>query len=998
MPAGANTVEFVRCEWISHFVDDKRRQIAAPIYAVDWHPSGTKIATGGTGPDSVKVWNAAPLLDPDSESNVEVPKHLTTLSTHIGNALCVRWSPGRGTYLASGSDDKLIILYTRETSDGGPSRVFGSSSSAPQVERYVTAHVLRGHALDVFDVSWSHDATLLASSSADCTTRIWSAPSFACVRVLDTTLLLKEPTVSGGTNPPATPAKSKDKEDPLGFVKGVAWDPVGKYLAVQSDDKSVVIWSVTGGPNDWRSERRIRDPYQGSMQAPWFSRLSWSPDGTVLATAGGHNARMPCVPLLMRSNDWKADIWLVGHMKPVEVAKFNPHLFRPMPGAAPNGDANGTSSTAPTPEGNSEPYAICATASEDGSVAIWRSGRARPVVAVTALFKGTIHDLSWSPDGLNLAAVGHDGTCASLRLDPSILGEAVEESEVLERMAKFGRRGPGARISETPGQVLREEKAKELDAPALVSGNASTPKKAPQPRVPPPEGTSASSAGGRVDAGSAAGHPVTYTKEGRKRIQPTFIRSLTVSTEEEQPEDVPQSSTVVAMTNSVDQLGILDSNRVPDTGKRKVADMDIDVDSEPKRVKIETIRVPVVAPAVNLPAPPIQRRIMCRFAPRGPAAGTATDQVNNVEVLNPSLDKGMCQVRCMPVQTTKDAVGGLPLWEDNLPHAGTHVATGDFFVAVATVDGGLWAYSVAGRRILPPIVLESRPVFLDASKDVVMVVTQNGGLYTWNVHKRRCILDGVSVTPVLTNASRLSTHNNAITYRRTNASGPDARIEIAKLMSPGPVPVVATSDLSAYAYDSALATWIRVAERPAAERALVKSSGRVQGIGSDLAEIASEIASRNAQAGRGDLDEDEERGGPLGKAREIVENARKARAGASSRGWVGASRMTFGMVENYLASARSLQSPHDYLYWLREYARKLAETVNLEKVEEVLNELAEGLDGESGDTDFADDDEIWGNAVKQILPILSKQRAYERKISAFIEAKSLSPIVPGIDV
>lgn len=45
-----------------------------------------------------------------------------------------------------------------------------------------------------------------------------------------------------------------------GFVKGVCWDPVGEFLATQSDDRSVKVWRTT----DWEEEAEIKKPFDKS--------------------------------------------------------------------------------------------------------------------------------------------------------------------------------------------------------------------------------------------------------------------------------------------------------------------------------------------------------------------------------------------------------------------------------------------------------------------------------------------------------------------------------------------------------------------------------------------------------------------------------------------------------------------------------------------------------------------------------------------------------------
>jgi protein HIRA/HIR1 len=42
-----------------------------------------------------------------------------------------------------------------------------------------------------------------------------------------------------------------------GLVKGVTWDPVGKFLASQSDDKTLRVWRTS----DWREEALITEPF-----------------------------------------------------------------------------------------------------------------------------------------------------------------------------------------------------------------------------------------------------------------------------------------------------------------------------------------------------------------------------------------------------------------------------------------------------------------------------------------------------------------------------------------------------------------------------------------------------------------------------------------------------------------------------------------------------------------------------------------------------------------
>jgi len=43
-----------------------------------------------------------------------------------------------------------------------------------------------------------------------------------------------------------------------GMVKGVTWDPIGKYLASQSDDRTARIWRTYS----WKAEAVIDEPFK----------------------------------------------------------------------------------------------------------------------------------------------------------------------------------------------------------------------------------------------------------------------------------------------------------------------------------------------------------------------------------------------------------------------------------------------------------------------------------------------------------------------------------------------------------------------------------------------------------------------------------------------------------------------------------------------------------------------------------------------------------------
>jgi len=84
--------------WISHN--------GMPIFSIDIHPDGTRLATGGQGRDSglVMLWNTAAVLDENSENDENVPKMLCQVSD------CFLVNVGEGVQNVWKSVIKLIMI------------------------------------------------------------------------------------------------------------------------------------------------------------------------------------------------------------------------------------------------------------------------------------------------------------------------------------------------------------------------------------------------------------------------------------------------------------------------------------------------------------------------------------------------------------------------------------------------------------------------------------------------------------------------------------------------------------------------------------------------------------------------------------------------------------------------------------------------------------------------------------------------------------------------
>lgn len=143
---------------------------------------------------------------------------------------------------------------------------------------------------------------------------------------------------------------------------------------------------------------------------------------------------------------------------------------------------------------------------------------------------------------------------------------------------------------------------------------------------------------------------------------------------------------------------------------------------------------------------------------------------------------------------------GTVIWEDYLPSAVLLMAGNALFSAVGCEDGSLNIYSPAGRRLLPPIILESTPVILQCSGPWLLCLTATGLLYTWDILSFKSTLDGISIGPLLQVAElEADTIHKAPSIK-------DIRIQKNGL------PIVITSLQQAFVYHCNMKVWLRISD------------------------------------------------------------------------------------------------------------------------------------------------------------------------------------------
>ncbi|GJD02721.1 WD repeat domain-containing protein [Colletotrichum higginsianum] len=175
----------------------------APVYSAHFEPHGKgRLATAG-GDNNVRLWK----VETDGEDRKV--DYLSTLTKHTQAVNVVRWAP-KGEILASAGDDGNVIIWVMSEHTGP---AFGNEGLEDK-ETWRTKHMCRSSGSEIYDLAWSPDSSYFIIGSMDNIARIYNASSVRQIA------------------------------EHSHYVQGVAWDPLNEYIATQSSDRSVHIYSL----------------------------------------------------------------------------------------------------------------------------------------------------------------------------------------------------------------------------------------------------------------------------------------------------------------------------------------------------------------------------------------------------------------------------------------------------------------------------------------------------------------------------------------------------------------------------------------------------------------------------------------------------------------------------------------------------------------------------------------------------------------------------------
>ncbi|KAJ1288991.1 hypothetical protein BS78_02G131500 [Paspalum vaginatum] len=921
------------------------------IFSIDIQPGGLRFATGG-GDQKVRIWSMKS-VDKNNANDDSSQRLLAAMRDHFGSVNCVRWAR-HGRYLASGSDDQVILIHERKAGSG--TSEFGSGEP-PDVENWKVAMTLRGHTADVVDLNWSPDDSTLASGSLDNTVHIWNMTNGMCTAVL-----------RGHSS----------------LVKGVTWDPIGSFIASQSDDKTVIIWRTS----DWSLAHKTEGHWEKSLGSTFFRRLAWSPCGHFITTTHGFQKPRHSAPVLERG-EWSATFDFLGHNAPVVVVKFNNSMFRKNfsngqdTKAAPSGWANGTSKTSSKEQ---QPYNVIAIGSQDRTITVWTTASARPLFVAKHFFSQSVVDLSWSPDGYSLFACSLDGSVANFHFEAKELGYKLSDSELDElKKSRYGDvRGRQSNLAESPAQLLLEEASakqssskkgvsivQQFQAPPKVSADVPNPapvvpsQKTPEP-LPEDEKKTSGPAADDVNKVTRLSSPVKQREyrrpDGRKRIIPEAVgfpsnQDNIPSRSQNQVVDfssldqrmngirpsygssgncnncgVKDRSGVTARANITESLVIQKASTDPgNDGKLSVQHTGSVV---PGSLTCSSLSIHVSTKdnegslPVCLEAKPVER-----------AAG---DMIG----VGGAFSTKETEVRCTRGTET--------LWLDRISGKVTVLAGNANFWAVGCEDGCLQVYTKCGRRAMPAMMMGSAAVFIDCDDCwKLLLVTRRGLMYIWDLYSRTCILQDSLASLVASPDESSTKHAGAV------------KVISAKFSRCGS-PLVVLASRHAFLFDMSMKCWLRIADDCFPASNFASSFGSPQG--GELGKLQIDIGKFMARK-------------PIWSR--VTDDGLQTRA----------------HLETQLAASLALKSPQEYRQCLLSYIRFLAREADESRLREVCESFLGppmGMLGSASSTNAKNpawDPDVLGMKKhkllrEDILPSMASNRKVQRLLNEFMDLLS----------
>lgn len=982
--------------------------------------------------DKATPSSTKPVIDPTPVSDKPPPGALlATLSSHSSAVNCVRWSPN-GNLLASAADDTVVLLY--ELDDAAPAafgqrenwrvrkplRAHSGDVTdlawSPDGERLASASVdnliyiwhvrshrtlvcLRGHKGLVKGVAWDPVGRYLASQSDDKTVRIWRTSDWKTEKVI------------------SKPFDSAVyRENSMAFYLRISWSPCGTQLMCTNACKKAGVHTAPMFSRQSAFDNDIgfmghREPVVSTRFSP---RIYRAHPAQIAAAAEKEKAQQKQQDQQQKQNlqpqppsqpQPQSQQQQQQQQEQQQASKLNQRTKSQ--NAQPSSTAENKSKLKQTVSGSSVSerpiYTCLALGSKDCGATIWKASSNFPFFEIANLFDSDVIDLSWGTDGYTLVACSTDGSAMYFRFEPQELGEVVSETEMrsilMETWRAFGA-GDGTSsaakpIAETPTQLQMERKvtgesangpkstkdAMQIDnvvstandkllAPVKAAADAI--KKKPTPPADPK---------------FIATQEETRVRGGKRRITPRPVSSVGTAPVSISKPPLPSSSPS-AFPNSTTSAPLTAAAKRPRTNVHEASFRG------ESRAPIESVQANgVYAPTANG-----DLAAHAQTVPPGtkPVSHSAHLYAPSVMGLSMMLlpDKGDGPGRCRMISRTMPPVmleskeyhgsgsgyvvkcssGGDVHWRDYFPISSPVTALAGIagkFVAVGTADATLFFYSASsGRRLVPPISIDSAPYILEAiavphelvdgnmtdeeeppEEWYVVLVSRSALCSVFDVKKKRMVCARSAVSLIARPAEK------------EDQGTPSGRAGFYREISRCRVtihgePILILSDGHVFVFSRDLCSWLRVADDNAPNSDYTRTLPATGPVGLLRSlQTARQFGSRPlpSLSGMGDL------------RRSAVES--------------------LAHLESLMESAIALGSASDYRYYLTNYASRIAAAMS-DDVENCIIRLRElcdmFLNVKEPKTDFTVLGMSGRKLLKQsVLPIVSANRQMQRFVAEY---------------
>ncbi|KAF9678989.1 hypothetical protein SADUNF_Sadunf07G0093500 [Salix dunnii] len=214
------------------------------------------------------------------------------------------------------------------------------------------------------------------------------------------------------------------------YVQGVAWDPLAKYIASISSDRTCRVYvnkpqTKTKGAEKMnyvsqhvimKAEQQMSTKthlFHDETLPSFFRRLAWSPDGSFLLVPAGMDLNRKCCStsetwIMSNRNLLLPAVMLPGASKPVVAVRFCPVPFS-LRGLASDGLFK-------------LPYRLIFAVATLNSLYIYDTESVPPIAILAGLHYAAITDISWSSNAQYLALSSRDGYCTLVEFEANELG------------------------------------------------------------------------------------------------------------------------------------------------------------------------------------------------------------------------------------------------------------------------------------------------------------------------------------------------------------------------------------------------------------------------------------------------------------------------------------------------------------------------------------------------------------------------------------------------